>query len=328
MGTAIGSGAELATPTPSLEPARPRPRRSSAARRRKAVLPYALITPASLAIFGVLAFPLGTLVWLSLQHYGLRELIAHHGEWVGLKNYTTLLAQPFFQHVVGVTLLFTFANVALTLLFSTLIALLLLRVSAPIRVLLGSGLVMVWATPVVVAVDIWQWMFDFEFGVMNYLLTALHFGNFIHHNWFESPLQGFIVFTVVVVWGAIPFVTITLFAALTQVPDDVIEAAAVDGANPWQVFWQVTAPMLWPIFLIVTSLSTIWDFQVFQQIYILLNTRPSQDFYTIAIYSYRESFGVTQYGLGAGIAVVMVLVLAVVSVFYVRQTLQTADLAA
>jgi N,N'-diacetylchitobiose transport system permease protein len=327
MGTAIGSDAKVASPSPSLEPVlrRPRPSRS---RRRNQVLPYALITPASLVIFGILAFPLGMLVWLSLQHYGLRELIAHQGLWVGLSNYSTLVGDPLFQHVLVVSLVFTFANVALTLIFSTLIALLLLKVSAPIRVLLGSGLVFVWATPVIVAIDIWQWMFDYEFGVINYLLTKLNFGNFIHHNWFENPVQGFGVITVIVVWGAIPFVAITLFAALTQVPDDVLEAAEVDGANPWQVFWQVTAPMLRPIFLIVVSLSTIWDFQVFNQVYVLLNSRPSKDYFTIAVYSYKESFGVTQYGLGATIAVVMVLVLAVVSFFYVRQTLDTAELAA
>jgi N,N'-diacetylchitobiose transport system permease protein len=326
MGTAIGSDAKLAGPTPSLEPVLPRPVRRHRGRRRNQVLPYALITPASAVIFGILAFPLGMLVWLSLQHYGLRELIAHQGVWLGLANYQALLRDPLFQHVLVVSLVFTFANVALTILFSTLIALLLLKVSAPIRVLLGSGLVFVWATPVIVAIDIWQWMFDYEFGVINYLLTKLGLGNYIHHNWFENPIQGFAVITVIVVWGAIPFVAITLFAALTQVPDDVIEAAKVDGANPWQVFWQVTAPMLRPIFLIVVSLSTIWDFQVFNQVYVLLNTRPSKDYFTIAVYSYRESFGVTQYGLGAAIAVVMVLVLALVSFFYVRQTLETAEL--
>ena len=326
MGAAIGSDAKLASPTPSLGPVLPRPVRRSGARRRNQLLPYALITPASAVIFGILAFPLGMLLWLSLQHYGLRELIAHQGVWLGLANYQALIRDPLFQHVLVVSLVFTFANVALTLLFSTLIALLLLKVSAPIRVLLGSGLVFVWATPVIVAIDIWQWMFDYEFGVINYLLTKLGLGNFIHHNWFENPIQGFAVITVIVVWGAIPFVAITLFAALTQVPDDVIEAARVDGANPWQVFWQVTAPILRPIFLIVVSLSTIWDFQVFNQVYVLLNTRPSKDYFTIAVYSYRESFGVTQYGLGAAIAVVMVLVLALVSFFYVRQTLESAEL--
>jgi N,N'-diacetylchitobiose transport system permease protein len=295
-------------------------------RSRRNLLPYALISPSVAVIVGVLAFPLGMLVWLSLQHYGLRELIAHQGDWVGLDNYKAILRDALFRQVLVRSILFTLACVALTLLFSTLIALLLLRLSRPIRILLMSALVFVWATPVIVTVDIWQWMFDYEFGVINYLLTKLGLGNFIHHNWFENPIQGFAVITVIVVWGAIPFVAITLFAALTQVPDDVIEAARVDGANPWQVFWQVTAPILRPIFLIVVSLSTIWDFGVFNQVYVLLNTRPSKDYFTIAVYSYRESFGVTQYGLGAAIAVVMVLVLALVSFFYVRQTLETAEL--
>jgi len=304
-----------------LGPAFHRPRR-----RRFNHLPYALITPASLAIFGILAFPLGMLVWISLQHYGLRELIAHQGQWVGLNNYRVILADPLFQQVVVRSLLFTLANVALTVIFSTLIALLMLRVSRAVRTILMGGLVFVWATPVIVAIDIWQWMFDFEFGIVNYLLTQLHAGNFIHHNWFDNPLQGFIVITVVVVWGAIPFVTITLFAALLQVPDDVLEAAEIDGAKPWQIFWNITAPILKPIFLIVISLSTIWDFQVFNQVYVLLNQRPSSDYFLISVYSYRESFGVTQYGLGAAIAVAMVLILVVVTFFYVRQTLQTAEI--
>ncbi|TMC14275.1 MAG: sugar ABC transporter permease [Chloroflexi bacterium] len=329
MGTAVKADAESAAATPSLEPAlarrRPRPSRRGPGRR---TLPYTLIAPAAIVIFGVLAYPLGMLAWISFQHYGLKELIAHQGDWVGLQNYTTLLADPLFLRVVLVSVVFTLVNVGLTLLFSTLIALLMSKVSRVIRVLLASGLIFVWATPVIVAVDIWQWMFDYEFGVVNYLLTQMRvFGSLIHHNWFENTLEGYAVFTVIVVWGAIPFVTITLFAALTQVPDEVVEAARVDGANPWQVFWGITAPLLKPIFLIVTSLSTIWDFQVFNQIYVLLNQRPSSNFFTIAIYSYRESFGVTQYGLGAAIAVVMVLVLIAVTYFYVRQTLQTVDLA-
>jgi N,N'-diacetylchitobiose transport system permease protein len=319
---AITAVAKPATAVAHLEPSR-RGRR----RRRTNLLPYALITPTSIVIFGVLAFPLGMLVWLSLQHVGLRELITHQGVWVGLGNYRAILADQLFRQVVVRTLLFTLVNVGLTIVLSTLIARLLLRVSQVVRMLVMGALVFVWATPVIVAVDIWQWMFDYEFGVINYVLTQLHAGNFIHHNWFDNPIQGFTVITVIVVWGAIPFVTITLFAGMLQVPGDVLEAAQVDGANPWQAFWSVTAPMLKPIFLIVTCLSTIWDFQVFTQLYVLLNARPSSEYFTIAVYSYRESFGVTQYGLGAAIAVLMVLILVVVTFFYVRQTLDIAEAA-
>ena len=311
----------MAVAAPDLEPA---PRRRWW--RRASLLPYALIAPSLAVIVGVLAFPLGMLGWLSLQKYGLRELIAHQGQWVGLDNYRLILTDALFYQVVFRTLFFTVACVALTLILSTLIALLLLRVRRAIRVLIASALVFVWATPVVVTIDIWQWMFDYEFGVINYLLTQLHFGNYLHHNWFDNPVQGLSVIVLIVVWGAIPFVTITLFAGLLQVPGDVIDAARVDGANAWQSFWHVTAPILKPIFLIVTCLSTIWDFSVFNQIYILLNGRPSSDYFTIAIYGYRESFGVTKYGLGASIAVVMVLILVAVTFLYVRETLKVADI--
>src|SRR5947209_20001509 len=312
----------LAVATPDLRPALGR-----AARMRGRLLPYALITPSVAIIAGILAFPLGRLVWLSLQRYGLRELIQHQGVWVGLGNYGTILADPLFRQVLVRSLAFTLACVVGTVVLSTLIALLLTRVRRTVRVVVMSALVFVWATPVIVTVDIWQWMFDYEFGVINYLLTSLRVGNFIHHNWFDNPIQGWSVFVVIVVWGAIPFVTITLFAGLLQVPSDVIDAAHVDGAGAWQRFWFVTAPMLKPIFLIVTCLSTIWDFGVFTQIYVMLNARPSADYYTIAIYAYRESFGVTQYGLGAAIAVVLVLVLVVVTFFYVRETVKVAEIA-
>ena len=295
--------------------------------RRAHLLPYAVLAPSLLIIGGLLAFPLGWLGWISFQHYGLKELINHQGEWVGFNNYRTILVDPLFHQVLFRTLLFTTACVALTISLSTLIAILLTRVRRVVRVVVMSALVFVWATPVIVTVDIWQWMFDYEFGVINYLLTQLHAGNFIHHNWFDNPVQGWSVFVVIVVWGAIPFVTIVLFAALLQVPADVVDAAQVDGAGPWQRFWFVTAPILKPVFLIVTCLSTIWDFGVFNQIYVLLNERPSSDYYTIAIYSYRESFGVTQYGLGAAIAVLMVVVLVIVTYFYVRETVKVAEVA-
>jgi N,N'-diacetylchitobiose transport system permease protein len=303
---------------------RPALRRAAGVRAR--VLPYALITPSIAVIAGILAFPLGMLVWLSLQHYGLRELIQHQGVWVGLGNYRTILADPLFHQVLVRSLAFTLASVAGTVVLSTLIALLLTKVRRGVRLLVMSALVFVWATPVIVTVDIWQWMFDYEFGVINYLLTQLHLGNFIHHNWFDNPVQGLGVLVLVVVWGAIPFVAITVFAGLLQVPSELLDAAQVDGAGPVQTFRYVTAPLLKPIFLIVTCLSTIWDFGVFNQIYVLLNERPSSDYFTIAIYSYRESFGVTQYGLGAAIAVLMVLVLVVVTLFYVRETLRVAEI--
>jgi len=298
------------------------PLRSILARR---LLPYALIAPAVLVIAAVLAYPLGMLLWLSTQHYGLRELFQHQGQFVGLQNYAKILTDPQFRYVVQISILFTVVNVALSMFLATLIALLLERVSKFVRILLSSGLVFVWATPSIPAINLWQWMFDYEFGVVNWLLTRIGAGNFIHHNWFESPIQGFTVITVIVVWGAIPFLALMLYAGLTQVPRELVEAAEIDGARPWQVFANVTVPILRPLLIVLFSLSTIWDFQVFNQVWVLLNQRPGKDYFLISVYTFQESFRVSQYGLGSAAAVVMVAILMVVSFFYVRQTVRLTE---
>jgi N,N'-diacetylchitobiose transport system permease protein len=309
------------------------PRAGSPARRRltrrrlvKISAPYLLIGPALVVIAAVMAFPMTFLAGLSLQDYGLRELLAHQGVWVGAANYARLAADPLFWQVVARSLGFTATAVFLSMTLATLLALLMERCSGPVRLLLSGGLIFVWATPVVVAVDIWQWMFDYEFGVANWALTRLHAGTFVHHNWFENPVQGFAIITALVVWGALPFLVVTLYAGLVQVPPELLEAARSDGASGWQVFWQVTAPILRPIFVIVLSLSTIWDFQVFNQVWIMLNQRPSSAYYVMGVYSYVEAFKVTQYGRGAAVSVVLVAILMVATFFYVRQMARTGEL--
>jgi N,N'-diacetylchitobiose transport system permease protein len=284
-----------------------------------------LVAPAFIVILGVLGYPLGMLLWLSTQHYGLRELFQHQGEFVGLQNFQTFRVDPQFRYVLSVSLIFTVVNVGLSMLFATGIALLLERVSRIVRVLLSAGLVLVWATPSVPAIDLWQWMFDYEFGVVNWLLTHLGAGNYIHHNWFENPIQGFTVITVIVVWGAIPFLALMIYAGLTQVPRELVEAAEIDGARPWQVFARITVPILRPVFLVVISLSTIWDFGVFNQVWVLLNQRPSQDYFLMSVYSFQESFRVSQFGLGSAAAVITIGILVVVTFAYVRQTVRLTE---
>ena len=287
--------------------------------------PYALLAPAAIVIGAVLAYPLYLLVRLSFERYGLFELIRHKGVWIGVANYTRILHDGQFWHVVARTIAFTAVNVSLTMVLGTAIALLLVRLNSFMRMLLTGGLVFVWATPVVVAVDIWRWMVDSEFGVANWTLTKLHFGNFNHHDWFVNPWSGFAVITALVVWGAIPFVTITVFAGLSQVPEELLEAARIDGARPFTIFREITLPLLKPIFVILTSLSIIWDFQVFNQIWIMLDQRPSTDYFLMSIYSFVESFRISEYGLGSAIAVVMVAIMALISVFYVRQMVKLGD---
>jgi N,N'-diacetylchitobiose transport system permease protein len=315
-----------AAATPAAEPAlSARRRRRVTARLGSAVVPYGLLLPALAVIVAVLGYPLYFMVRLSFEKYGLFELIRRKGEWIGTRNYSTILHDSEFWHVVFRTLAFTAVAVSLTIVLGTLIAILLTHIHPWLRLLLTAGLVFVWATPVVVAVDIWKWMVDFEFGVLNWLLTYLHIGDFNHHDWFVNPWSGWGVITALVVWGAIPFVTIMVYAGLTQVPQDLVEAASIDGARGWQVFRDVTLPLLKPIFVILVSLSIIWDFQVFTQVWIMLDTHPSPDYYVMSIYAYQNAFGQSEYGMGAAIALVMVATLLVVSFFYIRQMVRMGE---
>jgi N,N'-diacetylchitobiose transport system permease protein len=168
-------------------------------------------------------------------------------------------------------------------------------------------------------------MVDYEFGVLNWTLTKLHFGNFIHHDWFANTWSGFGVITALVVWGAIPFVAITVYAGLAQVPAELLEAAAIDGARPFAVFREVTLPLLKPIFIILASLSIIWDFQVFNQIWIMLDQRPNPDYFLMSVYAYVESFRIGEYGLGSAIAVIMVVILFAATLVYIRQMVKTGE---
>ena len=302
-------------------------RRRPLSRQRvgRALAPYALLAPAAVVIGAVLAYPLYLLVKLSFQKYGLFELIRHEGRWLGVDNYSKIFHDSQFWHVLGRTVLFTVAAVVLTMVLGTAIALLLVQVGRVTRLALTTGLVLVWATPVVVAVVVWHWMVDYEFGVANWTLSQLHVGDFFRHDWFANPWTGFGVIVALVVWGAIPFVTITVFAGLAQVPQELLEAARIDGARPWSVFREVTVPLLQPLFVILISLSIIWDFQVFQQIWIMLDQRPAADYYTMAIYAYAQSFRLSEYGLGSAIAVVMVCFMFLATIVYLRQMVKAGE---
>jgi N,N'-diacetylchitobiose transport system permease protein len=287
--------------------------------------PYALLAPALAVLAAVLGYPLYLLVKLSFQEYGLPQLIARKGEWIGLENYRNILHDSQFWEVLLRTVIFTAVNVALTMVLGTLVALLLVRVGSLVRVGLTSALVLVWAMPPVVAVQVWYWMVDVEFGILSWTLSSLHLGDFDRHDWFANPISGFAVITALIVWGAIPFVAITLYAGLSQVPRELVEAASIDGAGAWRVFRDITMPLLKPIFVILTSLSIIWDFQVFLQVWLMRFSRPTDDYYLISVYAFVKSIGVSQYGAAAAIGLVMVVVMFAVTAVYIRQMVKVGE---
>jgi N,N'-diacetylchitobiose transport system permease protein len=320
-----GPGGEAGFPAITAAAGPSARRRPFAQRSFRTLSPYLLLAPATLVIGAVLAYPIYMLARLSFQQFGLAELVTKKGTWIGLDNYSRLLHDRQFWTVVLRTFVFTAVNVGLTMFFGTLIALLLARLAYFMRLLLTMGLVLVWATPVVVAVNIFRWMVDFEFGVLNWTLTKLHVGDFLNKDWFADPTTGFAVITAIIVWGAIPFVAITLYAGLSQVPEELVEAAQIDGAGRWRVFWDITFPLLLPIFVILTSLSIIWDFQVFNQVWLVRDGEPEEDYWLMSVYSFVEAFRLGEYGFGAAIAVVMVGFMFLATFVYLRQMIRIGE---
>jgi N,N'-diacetylchitobiose transport system permease protein len=292
----------------------------------QAAVPYALVLPVTAVIAVVLGYPLYWLVKLSTERYGLFELIRHAGVSVGLGNYRSVLHDAIFWRTLLRTVVFTAANVTLTMVLGMLVALLLVRVSSLVRVLLSSGLVLVWSMPVVVAVQVWYWMTNFQNGVVNYVLTKLRLGDFFQHDWYATTFSQLSLVTVLIVWGALPFVVITLYAGLAQVPHDLVEAAEVDGARAWRVFLDITLPILRPILLILTSLSIIWDFGVFTQPYLLIGqSKITSGNYLMSIYLFEEGYFKSDFGRGAAISLLMLLIVAALSVVYVRKMVRIGD---
>jgi len=274
----------------------------------------------------ILGYPIYSLVRISLEKYGLFELIRHKGAYIGLHNFGLVLHDTVFWHTLLRTVVFTVANVGLTVGLGTLLALLLVRVSTLVRILLTAGLVLVWSMPQVVAVQVWYWMTNFQNGVVNYVLTELHVGDYFQHDWYATTFSQLSLVTALVVWEGLPFVAITVYAALSQVPAELVEAAEIDGAKPWRIFFDITVPIVKPVLLILTSLSILWDFGVFTQPFLLIgqaHLHPGN--YLMGVYLYEEGYLKTDFGRGAAISILMLAIVAAMSVVYVRRMVKIGD---
>jgi N,N'-diacetylchitobiose transport system permease protein len=305
---------------------RRRRRRLTWSRFAHSSAPYLLIAPVAIVTGAILGYPVYKLVVLSMQRYQLEELIAQKGVWIGLDNFNSVLHDAIFWHTLARTVVFTAANVGLTMGIGMALALLLLQLSRSVRLILTAGLVLVWSMPAVVAVQVWYWMTNFHNGVLNYVLTQAHLGDFFQHDWYATSFSQLAMTTTLIVWAGIPFVVIAVYAGLAQVPGELLEAAAIDGARPWRVFWDVTFPIIKPVLLILTSLSIIWDYAVFTQPFLLIGrSHIDASNFLMGIYLYIEAYANTDFGRGAAISLLMLLTVAAMSVFYIRQMIRIGE---
>ncbi|MGV9554480.1 carbohydrate ABC transporter permease [Streptomyces sp. NPDC003401] len=326
------SAADTTTPT-KVPPPRPAPPPPSAPRRPRARgasvsggTPWLLLAPCLLILLLVMGYPLVRLVTLSFQKFGQSQLWGFQpAESAGFDNFTEVLGDGEFWAVVVRTVVFAAGCVVFTMVAGMLIALLLQRVSGWVKTLVNIALVASWGMPIIVATTVFKWLFDADYGILNAVLSRLPGVDLIGHNWFASGPQGLAVIMLLVIWGAVPFVVITLSAGLTQVPRELEEAARLDGAGAWGVFRYVTLPVLKPIVVMLTTLSVIWDMGVFPQVFVMRNGHPEAEFQLLTTYSYDRAFVVNDYGQGSAIALITVLLLLGVVAVYMRQMLKIGE---
>ena len=294
------------TPPPGLTGAPvppPAPRR-----RARRPLPYALLLPSVLALVLVLGFPLGRQLVMSFQEFGLAQQFGQPPTWVGLENYATITADSEVWLVVLRSVVFCLTNAALTMVLGIGIALLMTRLPTALRLAVQVSLLLTWAMPVIAALTVWLWLIDSQYGVVNHVLTRLGL-DYAGHSWLLEPLSFYAVLTVIVVWASVPFVAFTTYAALTQVPDETVEAATLDGAGGWQRFRYIVLPTITPVLAVVALLQVVWDLRVFPQTYVLQGAGGvSSETNLLGTYVYRLGIAEGEFGLSAAVAMFLLVI--------------------
>ncbi|MFJ9713519.1 carbohydrate ABC transporter permease [Streptomyces sp. NPDC101234] len=276
--------------------------------------PWLYLAPALVVLGGLLLYPIYQLGLISVFRYTQAQVSG--GEptaFVGLDNYSDVFRDDQFWSVLLATMLFAASCVVSTLAVGCALAVLLTRVRVLPRLALMLAALGAWATPAVTGSTVWLFLFDPDFGPVNRLLGL---GD---HSWTYGRYSAFLLVLLEVVWCSFPFVMVTVYAGIRSVPSEVLEAAALDGASQWRIWRSVLAPMLGPILMIVTIQSVIWDFKVFTQIYVMTGGGgiAGQNL-VLNVYAYQQAFASSQYGLGAAIGVVTLLVLLAVTLVHLR----------
>jgi N,N'-diacetylchitobiose transport system permease protein len=280
-------------------------------------LPVLMLLPAMVIIVALVGYPLVRTVYLSFTDTDLGNLIYGGSDWVGLQNFKEVFTDEHLRASLVNTVLFGTACVIGTMVFGFAVAL-LLNERLKGNFVFSIAVLLPWAVPAIAAAAIWKWLFDPSYGFVNWALVNLGFDSFQDYAWFASRFSAYVAIFITVCWQSFPFIALSLLAGLQTLPKETLQAAAVDGAGSWQRFRLVTLPLLRPIIAVLVVFSTIWDFKIFDQIYVMAAGVPDRGADTAAVAAYREGFALSHYGLGSAVAVVLFLILLVFSILYVR----------
>lgn len=289
-------------------------KRRSTLQQQEARTAWLLLTPSLLIMLGVTLWPVISTFILSFFHVptGINQVRT----FVGFANYLEMLRDQLFWETIGRTLYFTVVSVGLELILGLAIAQLIH--SRPWGwQFLRFSLIIPWAVPTIVNGAMWRWIYSADFGALNGLLMQL--GLIKHYvPWLTLPDMAMNLVIVADIWHTMPFVALVLQAALAGLPEDLDEAAAVDGANAWQRFWQIRIPLLRPAILVALIVRTVDAFRVFDIVYIITSGGPAYKTLTITYLTYLNSFAFGKQGIGAALSFLISAFTIIMALIYIR----------
>jgi ABC-type sugar transport system permease subunit len=292
----------------------PLPKLRFSLREQDARTAWFLLAPSLLVIAAITLWPVISTFILSFYNAptGLNQVRT----FVGFGNYLGMLKDRTFWETIGRTLYFTGVSVGLELGLGLGIAQLIHSKPWGWQ-FLRLSLIIPWAVPTIVNGAMWRWIYSGDFGALNGLLMSL---GLIQHYvpWLSLPGMAMNLVIVADVWHTMPFVALVLQAALATLPEDLEEAAAVDGANAWQRFWQIRVPLLRPAILVALIARTVDAFRVFDIVYIITAGGPAYRTLTITYLTYLNTFSFGKQGTGAALSFLISLVTITLAFVYLR----------
>jgi len=243
---------------------------------------------------------------------------------IGLENYIKLLSSRDFWAMVLRTALWTTFSVLGKTVVGFFIAF-LLSMKIGFKRLYMILLMIPWVTPMVVAAVTWRWMYDGEFGMINYILYQVKILQ-EPFSWLGHQISAFIGTAIVDMWIGIPFLAMMFLAGIQSIAVELHESASMDGATTWQRLYHIVLPMMKPIILVATTLSAIWTFNSFGVIWPMTKGGPVNATETLIVGAYRYSFGSFNMGEGAAIAVVIFIILLTFTIVYRRMLMKQDEM--
>jgi multiple sugar transport system permease protein len=275
-------------------------------RRREALTGYALLAPSLFGVAAFLVLPIFVVLWLAFQDWDLLAPL----EFVGLANFTSVLTDAEFGRSLLITLLFVLLVIPVQTGLGLFAATLLTR-GLPGSTILRTIYVLPWICAPLALGVVWKWIFAPTDGALNALLG-------FRVEWLSNPDLALPAVAAVTIWSQVGYVTLFFLAGLTAIPDMFLEAARIDGASPWQIFWRIKVPLLRPTTFFVLVTGIISSFQVFDTVYALTpNGGPRGSTDVVAARIYYEAFD--SFDLGRASVMALVLLVLLVSVTLLQQ---------